>query len=264
MAEIIVDQIKNRFISLLQSSKKKIIISSQFLRMDTLDEILKSISSNIDVEVLTSTNLGDYLKGRSDIEALERLSKNNVKIRSIYNFTNKLFFFDDKVLLSSININDLPLKNKNEFGVLFSCQDEVQKFKEYYQNIIKRSYAKKIAKRDIVSLNKCYKKLNHNCNFRYDIEGDLIIQIKNIEDVSQNISAPWQQKMILFLNKHIQNNKFWLNDVYLEKTFFETLYPNNKNINARIRRTLQELRDFGLIKFYGNGHYKILWEVIDE
>lgn len=263
MAEVITVDLQNRFISLLQNSREKIIISSEFLRMNALDEILKSISTSIDVEVLTSTNIGDYLRGNSDIEALVKLSKRNVKIRPIPNFTNKLFFFDNQVLLSSINVNDLPLKKKHEFGVLFSSQEEVQKFREYYQNIIKENKSRKIAKRDIDSLNKCYKKLNHNCNFRYDNEGDLIIQIKNIEDLSQNISAPWQEKMILFINKYIINNKFCLNDIYSKQTFFEILYPNNHNIDARIRRTLQELRDFGLIKFYGNGHYKLLWEIID-
>ena len=69
--------------------------------------------------------------------------------------------------------------------------------------------------------------------------------------------------MLLYINSRITTKKFCLQDLYRGKGFFEILYPNNKTIDARMRRTLQELRDFGLIKFYGNGTYKILWEVKD-
>lgn len=71
------------------------------------------------------------------------------------------------------------------------------------------------------------------------------------------------KKLLLYINSRIKTKKFCLQDIYLGKVFFEILYPNTKTIDARMRRTLQELRDFGLIKFYGNGTYKMLWDVID-
>ncbi|MCM1556464.1 MAG: hypothetical protein NC087_02910 [Anaeroplasma bactoclasticum] len=263
MAEIIMGHFKSEFVSLIRSSNRKIVLSSQFIRMDVLEKVLKNISSNLEVEVLTSTNLCDYLSGNSDIDGLELLVSRGIKIRSMHGFNNQLFFFDDKVFVSSFNMNELFLTKKNEFGVLFSQQDEVQKFRAYYQRMIKNNTARQLSPRDIKTIKKCYKKLNHKCKYSYDADGDLILQIHNIEDLTQEISAPWQKNMLLYINSRITTNKFCLQDIYLDDGFFNILYPNNKTIEARMRRTLQELRDFGLIKFYGNGTYKILWKTKD-
>lgn len=257
------EHFKNEFVSLVRSSNRKIILSSQFIKMDVLEKVLRNISSDLEVEVLTSTNLCDYLIGNSDIDGLELLVSKGIKIRSMHDFSNQLFFFDDKVMVSSFDMNELYFLKKNVFGVLFSHQDEVQKFKAYYQRMIKKNAARKLSVRDIKTIKKCYKKLNHKCNYLYDTDGDLILQIENIEDLTQEISAPWQKKMLLYIHSRITTKKFCLQDLYLGKAFFEILYPNNKTIDARIRRTLQELRNFGLIKFYGNGVYKILWQTKD-
>lgn len=49
--------------------------------------------------------------------------------------------------------------------------------------------------------------------------------------------------------------RFKLAEVYFFKDYFKSLYPENNNIEAKIRQQLQILRDKGIIKFLGNGHY---------
>ncbi len=49
---------------------------------------------------------------------------------------------------------------------------------------------------------------------------------------------------------------FSLRDVEARKEFFSRHYPDNRFVEAKIRQSLQILRDQGLIKFLGNGSYE--------
>ena len=52
--------------------------------------------------------------------------------------------------------------------------------------------------------------------------------------------------------------KFKLSEVYYFSEYLKSRYPENNNIQAKIRQQLQILRDQGLIEFLGNGHYRKL------
>jgi len=53
----------------------------------------------------------------------------------------------------------------------------------------------------------------------------------------------------------IGSSFFSINDVYAHEERASCLFPNNKNIRAKLRQQLQLLRDMGLIEFRGNGSY---------
>jgi type II restriction enzyme len=50
---------------------------------------------------------------------------------------------------------------------------------------------------------------------------------------------------------------FSLSDVYEHEAEFQTCYPNNRNVRAKIRQQLQALRDLNLITFEGRGRYRM-------
>lgn len=52
--------------------------------------------------------------------------------------------------------------------------------------------------------------------------------------------------------------RFTLSEVYGFRDYLKTIYPENSNIEAKIRQQLQILRDQGLIEFLGNGRYRKL------
>jgi len=68
----------------------------------------------------------------------------------------------------------------------------------------------------------------------------------------------WKLAVFKQINK-IDKFIFELNDVYQYKAYFQCIYPENQNIEAKIRQQLQNLRDLGLIKFLGKGRYMKLW-----
>lgn len=55
----------------------------------------------------------------------------------------------------------------------------------------------------------------------------------------------------------IKSDSFTLADVYSAGTELAHLFPDNKNIRAKVRQQLQVLRDQGWLSFLGNGRYAI-------
>lgn len=55
------------------------------------------------------------------------------------------------------------------------------------------------------------------------------------------------------LNKPI----FTISDIYGHEVQLLKMFPDNRNIRAKLRQQLQLLRDIGLIEFFGNGKYAI-------
>jgi type II restriction enzyme len=51
--------------------------------------------------------------------------------------------------------------------------------------------------------------------------------------------------------------EFSLRDVYAHASALREIYPLNRHVHDKIRQQLQVLRDLGLIKFQGNGWYRI-------
>ena len=51
---------------------------------------------------------------------------------------------------------------------------------------------------------------------------------------------------------------FSLDDLYAREKLFSAVYPNNRNIRAKIRQQLQLLRDLGYLEFSGRGTYELL------
>jgi hypothetical protein len=52
--------------------------------------------------------------------------------------------------------------------------------------------------------------------------------------------------------------EFTLADVLKQRELFERCFPNNRFIDAKIRQSLQVLRDQGMLKFMSPGHYQRL------
>ncbi len=50
---------------------------------------------------------------------------------------------------------------------------------------------------------------------------------------------------------------FSIDDIYAYESRASRLFPNNKNVKAKLRQQLQRLRDMGFIEFHGNGAYAL-------
>ena len=55
----------------------------------------------------------------------------------------------------------------------------------------------------------------------------------------------------------INKNEFDISEVYKFSERLSRLYPNNQNVQPKIRQKLQELRDVGYLDFLGGGKYRL-------
>jgi hypothetical protein len=68
----------------------------------------------------------------------------------------------------------------------------------------------------------------------------------------------WNYIVLKLIENHFKNIEFTLNEIYSFVPYFKTAYPKNNHIEDKIRQTLQNLRNKGMISFEGSGKYRLL------
>jgi type II restriction enzyme len=63
---------------------------------------------------------------------------------------------------------------------------------------------------------------------------------------------------VLRMVRRIGRDHFCLHDVYAYEDDLSAIYPDNRNVRAKIRQQLQVLRDLGFLAFEGGGRYRTL------
>jgi len=76
-----------------------------------------------------------------------------------------------------------------------------------------------------------------------------------LKDVNP-VSRGWKLD-VLFVIHSLGKKEFSVDDIHSAKYLFERLHPANRHIRAKIRQQLQVLRDLGLLRFLGNGRYRL-------
>ena len=64
--------------------------------------------------------------------------------------------------------------------------------------------------------------------------------------------------LTLSVVRALHRSEFSLAEVYTREHLFASVYPNNRNIRAKVRQQLQVLRDLGYLEFCGAGTYRLL------
>ena len=90
-----------------------------------------------------------------------------------------------------------------------------------------------------------------------EIEHELVINTyKKIESLRTNSfeSRGWLMDVLQCVDK--LGDEFTLEEMYSFTNLLQLKYPDNKNVQPKIRQQLQILRDRGFLKFTARGHYK--------
>jgi type II restriction enzyme len=86
---------------------------------------------------------------------------------------------------------------------------------------------------------------------------------RSLYESSQRLSAidpnarGWTA-LVLNVVRRIGSSTFRLNDIYANKRSLEEAFPNNNNVEAKIRQQLQVLRDLGYLRFSARGEYEVI------
>jgi len=114
------------------------------------------------------------------------------------------------------------------------------------------------------------------CNIRLDLMGnDAAIEIikdgisrprelvrEQFRKFNQLQEVPIERRgwttLTLSILRALHRSEFSLAEIYNREHLFSSVYPNNRNIRAKVRQQLQVLRDLGYLEFSGAGTYRLL------
>lgn len=70
----------------------------------------------------------------------------------------------------------------------------------------------------------------------------------------------WNFIVYILIKNNFKSEFFSLSDLYKYEPYFSLVYPSNYHIKAKLRQTLQNLRDKGLLQFKEYGNYQLIYD----
>jgi hypothetical protein len=173
----------------------------------------------------------------------------------------KFYIFDDnKCIITSANLTASGLKRNFEYGIITDESMILSSVVNDYAHMLSNEQCGYIGIRTINKISSIIDsipqlKLKRIHGFEFS-EGEDIFDLDI--GVITNYLSGWNKDVFLCINQ-LENPVFSLNDVNQFVNDLSDVHPNNHHVKAKIRQTLQHLRDIGLIKFMSAGIYKKLW-----
>lgn len=267
--QILVNPIKDIFYNLCRESKESITLCAPFVKEDIINDIFTNKHENVKVSLITNVKLNSILHKSLDIPAIKKIVEHDGQVYSRSDLHAKVYIFDnEKVVITSGNLTHNGLVKNFEYGVLIDEEEYVRKSVNDISNIMKDNEVtgfigyKELLK--IVSLYEGIKdiKLPNLPN----IEDIILSEDKHVSLNSYSISTQLKgwNKAVFNIIDCFKNDQFILSDVYFHELDLQKKFPKNSHVKAKIRQTLQNLRDLGLIEFIDSGCYRRLWIAIED
>ena len=264
----------DRFTDLIKNTNESFLFTSPFIKLSTVNLLLKNRKRDIEVKGITSFKLRSFERKASDLEALKTLLKiDKVKLRNFPKLHSKIYIFDSNTaVVSSANLTQGGLRRNFELGVLLKEEPIIKELKLLVEGLMTDSKTADITEdiiKDSKSILESIPETKKELPFDYNkIEKELFGYEDSKEDsIFQSGSKPimkglksWKKDVFECLTE-INKEVFNLGDVYQFEEKLSYLHPENKNIQPKIRQQLQILRDMGLLEFTtGEGEYRKLWK----
>ncbi|MDY0277549.1 MAG: GIY-YIG nuclease family protein [Acholeplasma sp.] len=74
----------------------------------------------------------------------------------------------------------------------------------------------------------------------------------------------WNFIVYTLIINNFKNHEFSLQELYQYEEYFRLVYPSNFHIKDKLRQTLQNLRDKGLLIFLSQGNYQMIYEIVRD
>ncbi|MBN1806615.1 MAG: NgoFVII family restriction endonuclease [Sedimentisphaerales bacterium] len=268
--EIITNPSTDTFIDLVRSSQEQF-MASPFLKANIAKMILDNKPTKANISLLTSYKLTNFYRRSSDLSAIKYFIDKKIEVRNHPTLHAKTYIFDsDRAIITSANLTLGGLQNNYECGVLINDSKIVKKLKSDFLKIFSDEEKVSIVTQEIISTTEeILSKVPKEKRIKFEkSEKDLFPKIdEELEDdlydggvatISNTLSG-WKLDTFNVVSS-VKENIFKLEHVYAYKEQLQKLHPENRNIEAKIRQQLQELRDLGLIEFLGGGVYRKLWK----
>lgn len=237
-------------------------VMSPFVKSDALDFFLAALSPKVQVHFVSRIVIGHFHRGVSDLVAFRTLLQRKASVFNAHRLHAKIYLFDEEsAVVTSGNLTMSGLEHNYEYGLLLREKSLVQQIVTDFEELGTDSDA--VSEVSASSLDHIDQMLRNMATYVEPAPWEPLADETNDEVLVGETAAiaqalqGWQRLVFEKLNELPQT--FYLDQVYQFQHEFEEQYPANRHIPDAIRRELQVLRDRGLIKFLGGGHYKKLW-----
>ena len=138
MIESIQNDWNKKLGKLFKSSKELSIISPYITNKKIINEYFNLKKK---IRLITRSNKKDFILGASDINSLEILYKNKIPVKlNEESLHSKIYLFDDRVLITSLNLTSNGFNVNLEYGVIINNKNTVKKAKNYFEKLWKNGY----------------------------------------------------------------------------------------------------------------------------
>lgn len=263
MIEILNKPIYDIFIQFCRDSVFSIKLCAPFVKSDIINDVFTNTSVNIDLSLITNVNLMSFCKKSSDINGIKNFIDKGKNVFTYSKLHAKYYIFDDKyTIITSANLTSSGMKRNYEYGIITDDCNLVNTSIADYNSLCIDKMTGKINSAHIEHINNILNSLPPapkysvpNLNLDFADHEDIFIDDVNI--IINNLSG-WEKAVFQELN--ILNKQFFTTEDFpIMYAGLKNLYPNNNNVEAKIRQQLQFLRNLGLIQFVSRGVYKKLW-----
>lgn len=225
-----------------------------------MKKILKVLPKNVKLDIFTSSIIGNYINGASDISALKLLCESRAKIYNYQSLHAKVYMFDNKeAIITSGNLTYSGLNKNFEYGINTDEEVVINSIITDYNELKNSDSCSLLSNSQINSIIKLieeYKKYK----IISDKDNDSILLLDN-SNLLKKVGKGWKHLLLGKIILDIPGEEFSLNDVYSFYDYFKSIYPNNSHIKDKLRQILQNLRDLGFIKFIEKGMYKKMYRI---
>lgn len=263
MIELSSQPLYDTIIAHCASARKRIRLCSPFVKSEIITPILAANVNSVPIELITNLNLNSLHKRASDIDSIGSLLAAGHKVFTFTTLHAKFYTFDEKLaVISSANLTPSGMLRNWEYGVVtdepYLVQAAIRDFDclrgDELTGRIKQEHLVLIA--DILDrIPPAPKQVLPRLHLEFT-------EYENVIDEDDAVIAArlrgWKRSVFEEITK-LGLREFSTAEVKVMARALEEKYPNNRNIEPKIRQQLQFLRDLGLVQFTSPGHYKRLW-----
>jgi hypothetical protein len=239
-------------------------MAAPYVKNAVVGSMMSVRNPGVAVELVTSFKLENYHRQASDLGALEAILAADGRVFNFQRLHAKLYIFDEETaVVTSGNLTSRGLGENFEYGVLVEERDAVREvcadFRALKTNpdagVVKTAHLDK-AREILAKVPK--PPAIHLPNIETPgIEADQDV-FKGGENAIAASLTGWKLAVFECL-KQVPERDFSLTTVTAFSPDLKTKFPQNNNVEAKIRQQLQALRDVSLVEFKGGGRYKKLW-----
>lgn len=268
--EIITNPSTDVFLDLVRTSQEQL-LASPFIKANIAKMILDNKPTGSTISLMTSYKLTNFYRKSSDLTALKYFIDKQMEVRNFPTLHAKTYIFDsERAIITSANLTLGGLQNNYECGVLIHDSNTVERLKSEFLKIFTDGEKVSVVTDEIISttediLSKVpkekrvkFEKTEKDIFPKVDYEPEDDLYEGGVATIANTLSG-WKLDTFNVVSQ-VKTNIFRLEHIYAYKEQLQELHPENRNIEAKIRQQLQELRDLGLIEFLGGGVYRKLWK----